>query len=60
MNIKKIKVISHLEWTEGLNDSETLQAMAEVKRDELREDGFDTGTNYGTVRVGDNKESKIL
>ena len=60
MNTKRIKVISHLDWTAKLFDSETLQCMADAKRDELREDGICTDTEYETVKVGDNKGSVIL
>jgi len=52
MNTKKIKVLSHLDWAEKLQD-------IDVK--ELEKEEIDTQTNYGTVRVGEfNKEAVIL
>ena len=60
MNTKLIKAISHLKWTDTLFDSENLQCIADAKRDELREDGIDTATEYGTVKVSDTRGSVIL
>ena len=39
---------------------EDLQCSADDKRDELREDGIDTNTEYGLVKDEDNKGSAIL
>jgi len=41
-------------------NSEDLQCKADEIRDELREDGIDTCTEYNTIRDSDNKGSAIL